>query len=83
MSEKKSIPVWGWVAMGCGCIVLIGFVVSHTLMILLYYGMFTPIGVVMRLTGWDAMDRKLEPNRESYWQKHEQINDVTRYFKQY
>jgi hypothetical protein len=61
----------------------IGLVISHTLMILLYYGMFTPIGVAMRLFGWDAMDRKIEKDKGSYWSKHKQVTDVTQYFKQY
>ena len=61
----------------------IGLVVSHALMILLYYGMFTPIGVVMRVFGWDAMERKLDPEAKSYWQRRTPHGDVTRYFKQY
>ncbi len=26
MNEKKSIPVWGWIAMGCGCLLVVASV---------------------------------------------------------
>jgi Saxitoxin biosynthesis operon protein SxtJ len=48
----------------------IGFVVSAVVLRLIYYGMFTPIALWFRLKGRDAMERKLEPDAETYWKDH-------------
>lgn len=48
----------------------IGFVVSAIVLRLIYYGMFTPIALWFRMRGRDAMDRKLDPDAETYWQDH-------------
>ncbi|MCC6573821.1 MAG: hypothetical protein IT462_08520 [Planctomycetes bacterium] len=45
----------------------VGFVMSHLLLGLIYYGFFTPIGFGMRLFGWDAMSRRIEKDKPSYW----------------
>ncbi|MBT6272654.1 MAG: hypothetical protein HOI95_00790 [Chromatiales bacterium] len=34
---------------------------------LVYFGVFTPFGVVMRLFGWDSMRREWQPEADSYW----------------
>lgn len=34
-----------------------------------YYLVFTPIGLVLRLTGKDLLDTKIEKERQSYWIK--------------
>ena len=34
---------------------------------LLFYGVLTPIGAAMRLTGKDPMRLRLEPGASSYW----------------
>jgi len=61
----------------------IGFVVSHVLMGLVYYGIFTPLGVCMRLFGWDAMTRRLDRNASSYWVNLPPPPSKGRYFRQY
>ena len=40
---------------------------SPLLLGLLFYGIFTPIGLVMRLAGRDAMKRSFEPQALTYW----------------
>lgn len=42
-------------------------VVSPVILGLLFFGMFTPIGSVMRLFRWDPMRSKLDDSAESYW----------------
>lgn len=61
----------------------IGVVFSHLLMGVVYYGIFTPFGLVMRLFGWDAMTRKLDRGASSYWVALPPAADQTRYFRQY
>jgi hypothetical protein len=48
----------------------IGYVLSAVVLRLIYYGLFTPIALWFRVIGRDAMNRRLEPTAETYWQDH-------------
>lgn len=48
---------------------ILGFVNTHVLLALIFYTLFTVIGVVMRLFGRDPMERKLDPEQKSYWSR--------------
>ena len=61
----------------------IGWVMSHVLLGILYYGVITPVGVVMRLAGRDTMTRKFDRAAKTYWVPREPIADKERYFRQY
>ena len=61
----------------------IGFVVSHVLMALIFYGLLTPIGLFFRITGRDALQRRIDPSAKSYWQTRQVVQDRARYFKQF
>ena len=50
---------------------ILGFVNTHLLLALVFYTMFTGIGLVMRIFGRDPMDRAWQPERDSYWQRRE------------
>ena len=50
----------------------IGDVISTVVLSLLFYGVFTPMGIVLRLMGKDYLDRKLDATSKSYWTKREQ-----------
>jgi hypothetical protein len=60
----------------------IGFVVSHIILGLVYYGVFTPLGLVMRAFGHDPMQRRMDPAAKSYWVEHDPNTGVERYFRQ-
>ena len=45
----------------------IGFVVSHLLLAAVFYLLVTPIGLIMRLVGYDPMHRRFDPEATSYW----------------
>lgn len=61
----------------------IGLVVSHVLLAGIYYLVFTPIGLAFKLIGRDAMKRRLEPDRPSYWEPRPAARDPASYFKLY
>ena len=61
----------------------IGWVVSHILLALVLYFVFTPIGWALRLLGRDPLERKLDPEASSYWTAHEQPASMDRYFRQF
>ncbi len=61
----------------------IGFVVSHTVLAAVYYLLFTPMGLVFKLIGRDALERRLDRESATYWQPHPAANSTDRYFKQF
>lgn len=50
---------------------LLGRVVSPVVLGVIFFGMFTPVGWVMRRAGRDAMLRRWEPGAPSYWVKRD------------
>ena len=46
---------------------LLHHIVSPVVLGLIYFAVFTPVALVMRLAGRDAMARRFEPARPSYW----------------
>ena len=45
----------------------IGWIVSRVLLALVFYGLFTPLGVVFRLMGRDRLHRAFRSDRATYW----------------
>ena len=42
-------------------------IVSPTVLGIIYFGVFTPVAMVFKLRGRDALNRKFESSRPSYW----------------
>ena len=61
----------------------IGFVISHAVMVLVYYLVVTPIGLMMRLLGHDPMHRGFDREADSYWVERSSVRDPKRYFRQF
>lgn len=61
----------------------IGWVVSHLLLAFIFYLIITPIGLVMRLCGYDPMHRKFDRGASTYWKPHATETDTSRYFRQF
>jgi hypothetical protein len=57
--------------------------VSFVLMALIFYWLFAPIGLIMKLVGRDPMRRKLDVSADTYWIRREQKREEAAYFKQY
>ena len=60
----------------------IGLALSFLLIPLIYYGVFTPIGLGLRLLGKDPMDRSMGRS-DSYWIKRKPAPAAAQYYKQY
>ena len=60
----------------------IGFVLSHVILGAVFYLVFTPIGLVMRLLGKDPLHRRLDRAAATYWVEHDPHSDPKRYFRQ-
>ena len=61
----------------------IGWVISHLIMLLFFYGIITPVALLFRLMGRDALHRGWDPKAKSYWTEHPRNDSVERYFKQF
>jgi len=86
------VPVVGWswpaftrvVYLGmCYAAYPIGLVVSTGLLAVVYFGVVTPIGVMMRLCGRDPLQRKLAPVPATYWIRRRGQRPVRDYVRQY
>jgi hypothetical protein len=61
----------------------IGFVLSHVLLAVIYYLVFTPIALVFRLIGRDVIGKKLDKNAKTYWHERSGDRPAASYFKLY
>jgi hypothetical protein len=57
----------GWMKFG----ELLHRVMSPVIMGIMFFGLFTPMGWVMRRFGWDAMKRAWDPAAKSYWTRRD------------
>jgi hypothetical protein len=61
----------------------IGLVVSFFILSGLYYLLLTPVSLVFRLLGRDALRRQFDPQADSYWVPRETPKDKRSYFRQF
>jgi hypothetical protein len=61
----------------------IGWVVSRVALALIFYGIFTPVALLFRLIGRDALCRTRRTTQQSYWQPKPAPADVKQYFRQF
>lgn len=73
-------PVWTtWMI----AVYPVSWVVSNAAMAATYYLVATPLGLLMRLVGYDPMQREWDRSRPSYWTPHDTTQDRRRYFRQF
>jgi hypothetical protein len=61
----------------------IGWTISHFLLLAVYYLIFTPVALLLRLVGYDPLARHFDRSAKSYWTPHDPGVAADRYFKQY
>jgi hypothetical protein len=61
----------------------IGLVLSYGILAVVFYGVLTPTGIVLRLLGRDALGRGFQGGAKSYWAPRRPVEDVGRYFRQF
>ncbi|MBN2417639.1 hypothetical protein JXO52_17530 [bacterium] len=62
----------------------VGWLVSRVLLAVIFYGIVTPIGLVMKLFGKNPIEGHLDPEAESHWvMKDESAWSIERYKKMY
>ncbi|MEW4564734.1 hypothetical protein AB1K70_19495 [Bremerella sp. JC770] len=60
----------------------IGIVVGELAMLMIYFGVFLPLGLVFRCMKRDALQRELDRDRESYWEPKKQPTNIASYYRQ-
>lgn len=61
----------------------VNYVMSHLILFSLFYGLFTPIGILLRILGKDPLHRNWDPKAETYWQAHSPPAKKSQYFRQF
>jgi hypothetical protein len=86
------VPAIGWAApgfmrivyVGMACAAFpIGLVVSLLALTGVYYLVFTPIGLALRVCGYDPMGRRFDASADSYWVPRPSEEKPDRYFRQF
>jgi len=57
-----------------GFATIIGWVNTRLILIILFYLVFSPFGLVMKLFRHDPLSRNTEKEKESYWLDNQEIN---------
>lgn len=52
---------------------VIGLINSKILFTLVFYVIFTPVGLFMKLMGKDLLDARIDKTKNSYWIKRDRI----------
>ena len=60
----------------------IGLVVSELMIVLMYFGVVTPVAILARLVGRDRLRRTFDRRASSYWVPRKPTADPSRYFRQ-
>lgn len=81
---SKTAIRWFFVGL-CYAVAPIGIVVSTLLLLAVYFLVITPIGLIVRLFGHDAMQRRFDPDAATYWEDCDEQEEEARakYLKQY
>jgi hypothetical protein len=61
----------------------IGLVVTTVVMLMVYYVVITPIAVVFKVIGRDAMHRRFDASAPTYWIRRRPPESTRRYFRQF
>jgi hypothetical protein len=61
----------------------IGATVSFIVLAIIYYGVITPVGLVLRLAGHDPLQRRQDRSKKTYWMSRKSEKETERYFQQF
>jgi hypothetical protein len=60
----------------------IGAIVNWVILAIMFYGLFTPLALVFKLAGRDALALKRPTGTTTYWKRRRAVTDARRYFRQ-
>ncbi len=69
-----------WMGLG----IVLGFFASRIILSIIFFGVITPIGLLMKLSGKDILDEHIEKSKASYWhQRPDVLRPKASYENQY
>lgn len=69
-----------WMGLG----LVLGFFVSRIILSVIFFGVITPIGFLMKLSGKDILDERIDKSKSSYWHQRPSVaKPKTSYENQY
>lgn len=77
VAAKPVYLVW------MGVSTVMGWIVNRVLLVTVFFGIITPISIVLRLLNRDPLRREMDRNARSYWQDAEKPVDARSYFRQF
>ena len=60
---------------------ILGWINTRILLGLIFYLVFTPIGLIMRVLRRDVLKRKVDPSVDTYWVDREKNSNIKEHFK--
>lgn len=60
----------------------IGMIMGELAMLIIYFGVFLPFGLIFRVIGRDALQLQLDREKQSYWEAKKQPTDIASYYRQ-
>lgn len=79
----KARAFWPLYVLATAISLPIGFVLSYAVLGVLFYLVVTPYGLIFRLIGRDALNRRFDRSARSYWVRRTPVTDMSRYYRQY
>lgn len=61
----------------------IAWTISTLVLMLIYFGLITPLALCFRLIGRDPLDRKLSPEKDTYWSVKPPATTLKQYLRQF
>jgi hypothetical protein len=61
----------------------IGWLIAHILLAVVYYGVLSPVGLLLRLAGHDPLQRRPDRQATTYWRPRTRERKPSDYFRQF
>ena len=61
----------------------IGWTIWNVSMVVTFFLVLTPIGIVLRILGRDPLQREPDPDSTTYWIEQKSSNELSGYFEQF
>src|SRR5215210_5034745 len=79
-----AVPGWRWpIFIGWMYATYpMGWILSHVVLLIVFFLVIVPFGLVVRLARRDPLARRVDRTAETYWVRRSGPSDVRRYFRQ-
>ncbi|MBD3305418.1 hypothetical protein GF339_03490 [candidate division KSB3 bacterium] len=67
----------GWMTLA----LILGFFMTRLILAVMYYVVFTIIGLILRLFNRDMLDQQYDPQAASYWQRRQPPQDIQQHLE--